>query len=324
MTKMIRKSVLLMLIIGLASIITACEWGAGGSSNNTTNGNTSNNADNNPSPNDEPPQPAVNGEIIQINDASILVTAFVDRGDESYVDAYSLRVKDATEILDEQGATISIEDLRVGMQVETWSVGPVAESYPLQATAAKIVVQADEATTEVSRADAVRAAVEAQTEVGGAWSVREAKLDEEGSYWKIVLVHFMYMDLPVNVRVDAENGELLPNIVAENDAFRVYTPAPESEVGNVIAVEGEARVFEGVFSWTLEDGHTILAEGHVNTDAGAPAWGRFFFEASFEKASNPVLMLMLYVHSAKDGSIEQELLIPLNVPEELIQYGANE
>lgn len=111
--------------------------------------------------------------------------------------------------------------------------------------------------------------------------------------------------------------------VAENDAFRVYTPRPDEELGPVFPVEGEARVFEAAFSWHLEDGHTILDEGHVTAEEGAPGWGRFQFEVSYKHASQPNMMLVLYVHSAKDGSIEKQLIIPLKVPKELIKYSTD-
>lgn len=320
MTNNIRRNLLLLLIIGLAAIMTACSWG----NKQSGTGGNENRSDNRDSQVEtETPQPAVNGEIIQIGDTSLLVTAYVTRDAQSFIDAYTLRVNEQTEIVDADGSEIRFDELKVGTRVETWSVGPVAESYPLQATAAKIIVLEDDATTQVSRADAVRIAIDAQTEIGGAWAVQDAQLDDEKLNWHIVIVHFMHQEEPVRLRIDAESGEILPNIVAENEAFRVYTPHPDSEAGPIITVKGEARVFEGNFAWILEDGHAILDEGFVQTD-GAPAWGRFQFEASFEKASQPNMMLILFVHSAKDGSMENELVIPLRVPEELIEYSAPE
>lgn len=317
MTKNIRRKMLLLLIISLAAIMTAC---SGGNDQRGANGNGESNLSNNGDPTEESPQPAVNGEIIQIDDSGVLVTAYVTKNDQSYVDAYLLRVNDQTEIIDASGNAIGLGDLKVGARAETWTIGPVAESFPMQATAAKIILLQEDAETQVSRADAVRIAVDAQTEVGGAWSVKEAELDEEKQYWTVVLVHFMYLEEPVTVRIDAENGEILPNIVAENEVFRIYTPAPGTEVGDTFVVEGEARVFEAAFSWFLEDGHAILAEGHEMTDAGAPAWGKFSFEVNFNVASQPNAMLVLYVASAKDGSMQNELIIPLKVQEDLIRY----
>ncbi|MWC29457.1 Gmad2 immunoglobulin-like domain-containing protein [Paenibacillus sp. MMS18-CY102] len=93
-----------------------------------------------------------------------------------------------------------------------------------------------------------------------------------------------------------------PTIVAENKAFRVFAPAENSTVGKTFTVKGEARVFEAAFSYSFEDGHNVLAEGHVMADMGAPEWGKFSFNVTIKEASSPVGILTLYESSAKDGS----------------------
>src|SRR5690606_40271658 len=75
-------------------------------------------------------------------------------------------------------------------------------------------------------------------------------------------------DEPLEVRVDGRTGEVFPVPVAENEAFRVFTPAPQTVLGNSFTVEGQARVFEAAFTWQLEDGHidrksTRLNSSHV-------------------------------------------------------------
>ena len=48
------------------------------------------------------------------------------------------------------------------------------------------------------------------------------------------------------------------------------------------------------------------------TDAGAPRWGNFNFKAEAKKANpNTVLHLILFEASAKDGSRQHELSVPL-------------
>ena len=108
----------------------------------------------------------------------------------------------------------------------------------------------------------------------------------------------------------------------ENESFRNIS-VTKTGAGQY-TVKGEARVFEAAFSWTLEDGHNILAEGHGMADQGAPAWGHFRFDVNYEQASQPNLTLILFVHSAKDGSVQQELIVPLQAPEDRIRYSANE
>ena len=77
-------------------------------------------------------------------------------------------------------------------------------------------------------------------------------------------------------------------------------------------VKGQGQIFEASFSWVVEDGHYELAEGFTTTDAGAPDWGNFDFTLDVpKKDANSTLTLILYESSAKDGSRQHELLIPL-------------
>ena len=67
-----------------------------------------------------------------------------------------------------------------------------------------------------------------------------------------------------------------PQFVASNEAFRIYQPAPDSTVGQSIVVKGQARVFEAVLNYSIEDGHNILAEGFASASMGATGMGRFY------------------------------------------------
>lgn len=315
----IRKRALHLTMLCAILLITAC--GGGDTSNKQGTG------DNPPIQDDMHPVKAIDrGEIIQTSNNSLLITTFVDKGADSYVDAISFQINDQTELLSKNEEVVTLDQLTVGAQVEAWHTGVVAESYPAQATAVKIVLLDDENSvdTTINRAEAIRIALNAQTEVNGPWAVKQAKLDEGNEFWLVEIVDFQYMDQPVTVRIDSKSGEIVPIVAAENDVFRLYSPQAHEELGPTFTVEGEARVFEAAFSWVLEDGHNILAEGHEMTNAGAPEWGKFKFDVSFEHATQPNMMLILYVSSAKDGSSEHQLIIPLKVPETLIKYSADQ
>ena len=103
------------------------------------------------------------------------------------------------------------------------------------------------------------------------------------------------------------------DIVAENDAFKVFEPAPDSVVNNEFIVRGEARVFEANVSYEFEDGHNILDEGFVTASQGAPEWGEFEITISFDEVANDTGLIVLYEESAKDGSRQNELIIPVKV-----------
>jgi len=315
----IRKRALHLTILCAILLIAAC--GGGDTNNKQGTGNKS------PIQDDVQAVKAIErGEIIQSSNNSLLVTTFVDKGVDSFVDAISFRIDDQTELLSKSGEVVTLDKMTIGAQVEAWHTGIVAESYPAQATAVKIALLDDENSVDatVNRAEAIRIALNVQTEVNGPWAVKQAKLDEGNEFWLVEIVNFQYIDQPVTVRINPKSGEIVPIVVVENDAFRLYSPRADEELGPTFTVEGEARVFEAAFSWVLEDGHNLLAEGHEMTDAGAPEWGRFKFDVSFEHASQPNMMLILYVSSAKDGSAEHQLVIPLKVPESLIKYSADE
>jgi hypothetical protein len=108
-------------------------------------------------------------------------------------------------------------------------------------------------------------------------------------------------------------------VVMENDAFRIYEPAPNSEIGTTFTVKGQARVFEGAFSYSFEDGHNVLAEGNEHAAAGAPEWADFEITVTFEKPTNPVGAFIFFEKSAKDGSPTNQLMIPLKFRADIIE-----
>jgi hypothetical protein len=77
-------------------------------------------------------------------------------------------------------------------------------------------------------------------------------------------------------------------------------------------VRGKAQLFEANLSWVVEDGHEELKKGFQMTDAGAPEWGKFDFIIEVKKKrENSTLTLILFESSAKDGSRQYELPMPL-------------
>lgn len=106
-----------------------------------------------------------------------------------------------------------------------------------------------------------------------------------------------------------------PEIVLENEAFRIYQPAPNSDVSGDFIVSGLARVWEGNIIYEFEDGHFILDEGFTTATVGAPEWGEFEFTIKLDEERNYSGRVVIYEESAKDGSRLHELLIPVNVVE---------
>lgn len=119
----------------------------------------------------------------------------------------------------------------------------------------------------------------------------------------------------VNVQPEGEPDTKEPLSSAEEKVFsneRFKDVTVERIEEHKFTIQGKAKVFEANFGWVVEDGHEELQKGHEMTDAGAPQWGHFKFTIDVKKKrENSTLHLILFEPSAKDGSRQHELLIPL-------------
>lgn len=107
-----------------------------------------------------------------------------------------------------------------------------------------------------------------------------------------------------------------PEIVLQNVAFRIFEPAPNSDVKDRIVVRGLARVWEGTVLYEFEDGHFVYDEGFTTASEGAPGWGEFEIVIDLDDINvdkNFSTRVILFEESAEDGSRINELQIPVNV-----------
>ncbi|MFZ0370617.1 MAG: BsuPI-related putative proteinase inhibitor [Halobacillus sp.] len=92
-------------------------------------------------------------------------------------------------------------------------------------------------------------------------------------------------------------------VKTEGEAFRNVTLSGEN---GDYTIEGEARVHEGSFVYTVEDGHYVLVvPTTVQVAEGAPAWSSFKVEIDIPEKDLPgfgSLTLTLFEESAEDGS----------------------
>jgi len=108
---------------------------------------------------------------------------------------------------------------------------------------------------------------------------------------------------------EADSGSAIPKDY-NNKRFKNVRVEKTGE--HTYRITGQAQVFEAAFSWVVEDGHNELKQGHEQTDAGAPEWGKFSFTVNVVKRRpNSTLMLILFEASAKDGSRQYELPVVL-------------
>jgi hypothetical protein len=91
----------------------------------------------------EPPENSIRGLITEVSRSAEVVLVEENPSDESGSAKGQFAVTDETEILEQRDgdlAPVSFEVLRVGQMVEATYAGPVAESYPTQGIAGRIVI----------------------------------------------------------------------------------------------------------------------------------------------------------------------------------------
>jgi hypothetical protein len=89
------------------------------------------------------PENTIRGEITEVSRSAEVVLVEEDPSDESGSAKGEFAVDGETEILEQRDgdlAPVAFEELRVGQVVEATYSGPVAESYPTQGVAGRIVI----------------------------------------------------------------------------------------------------------------------------------------------------------------------------------------
>ena len=82
----------------------------------------------------------IRGRITQVGAPwGNLVTG--DSGTKNQVDKAYFRTTDDTEYRYADGSVASAADLRVGRTITLWITGPVMESYPVQVSASRVVIE---------------------------------------------------------------------------------------------------------------------------------------------------------------------------------------
>ena len=83
-------------------------------------------------------EPYITGTISSVSERGVMVEE--KPNDRSGSAKAMLRITDETQIVSAGGARKSRSDLRSGQRVSAWTTGQIMESYPVQATARKIVI----------------------------------------------------------------------------------------------------------------------------------------------------------------------------------------
>jgi hypothetical protein len=102
---------------------------------------------------------------------------------------------------------------------------------------------------------------------------------------------------------------------AVSDRIAVYQPRPETTVSRDVQLSGAARVFEASVSWRIKDSiGREVASGHFLASLGSSAvWGTFDTRIAIPASVSGNVTLELFEASAKDGSPQGVVQIPLTI-----------
>ncbi|MCL6451448.1 MAG: protease complex subunit PrcB family protein [Acetobacteraceae bacterium] len=126
-------------------------------------------------------------------------------------------------------------------------------------------------------------------------------------------VDFVNADYPDRYIMRVLNTEMRP-IVADSTWIKLFAPAPATEVAEVVSFEGVASVFEGTVNYRLRDSKLeVRSEGFTTACMGD--WGYFSAQVELPPGlqAGSTVYLELYTISAKDGSEQDQVIVPLLV-----------
>lgn len=78
---------------------------------------------------------------ISTNEEALWLLVEGEISEDTIYETASITIDDKTKIVDDNGKSLNKDDIKEGQLVEVWIVGPVAESYPVQANASKVVIK---------------------------------------------------------------------------------------------------------------------------------------------------------------------------------------
>ncbi|ULL17088.1 LysM peptidoglycan-binding domain-containing protein [Paenibacillus sp. H1-7] len=94
----------------------------------------------------------------------------------------------------------------------------------------------------------------------------------------------------------------------------VYQPYPGTRVASGQHLTGSARAFEATINYQIRDAmeRIVTHERAATASQGAPAFGLFDVQLTFDQSpSTQTGILMVYTRSAKDGSIQDLVEVPI-------------
>ncbi|WP_456278410.1 DUF3221 domain-containing protein [Bacillus sp. AK128] len=138
----------------------------------------------------------ITGYVMTVTGDIILVT---EKTDGSQPNAAVYTITEETTIVSSDGETLSKTDLTIGAEVTVWHTGVVQESFPTQATAAKMVVNTTEQAQTIAKAILVANDTLDSNET---WWVKS--VEEKENMYHITFSVLMGEEDPIMVKVNQD------------------------------------------------------------------------------------------------------------------------
>ncbi|HEY8807545.1 MAG TPA: Gmad2 immunoglobulin-like domain-containing protein [Candidatus Limnocylindria bacterium] len=101
-------------------------------------------------------------------------------------------------------------------------------------------------------------------------------------------------------------------VISAKGAITLKTPTVNATVSSPVTISGDASVFEAALAWRITDtGGRVIAEGFTTASLGAPGRGTYSISATYTVPAQTLAFIEVFSRSAKDGSIDEIVRIPV-------------
>ncbi|SCW32676.1 hypothetical protein SAMN04487970_10037 [Paenibacillus tianmuensis] len=114
-------------------------------------------------------------------------------------------------IIDEKKGYLEKNQLKLGMEVEVWVTGAIAESYPEQAIGSKLIIKSQTNNTDssISRATAVEKALRFSETIVDVPYIRKVQFNADLKQWTIEIGSLLEKERVIPVKINSDSGEVI-------------------------------------------------------------------------------------------------------------------
>lgn len=146
------------------------------------------------------------GLIVKLEENSVLVIEEKEKEPR----AISVSISNA-KIIDEKNGQLEKTRLKLGMEVEVWGKGAIAESHPEKALGSKLIIKSHPNNSEssISRATAIEQALKfSETKVDVPY-IRKVQFNVDLKQWSIEIGGLLEKERTMEIKVNSDSGEVI-------------------------------------------------------------------------------------------------------------------